>query len=374
MGRKNRHKHQATSMTIIKQPESPAPLPPSTLRFSPLAYLKLVFMRDKGPTEVGGMALTAVNDPFYIEDFIVLPQECTAAFCELKEIAAHLDRMADRNIEPARCCRIWIHTHPGDSATPSGTDEKTFAEEFGTCDYAVMFILAKGGATSCRCRINYDGKFCISSQLAVQFPSVVDAVMQLDVAPTILGEQWAKEYADNVKPRVYTTQHSTASWAEYNSGNSDYREICLPGQGNTTFNPNAMPGRKYTITKTGKPALYFRLATWKYTPIYRAWQDDKTHDPFAQWLADIVVGNMPEFEDSFMVDQDGEVRPYHNYSPNPKAKSNNGLFRQLNATPRTVGSGSLVVASRIPADVKDIEIVSKPGSVFNPDNPYDTGL
>src|SRR5262249_31482191 len=50
--------------------------------------------------------------------------------------------------------RIWIHTHPGDSPQPSGTDEKTFAQVFGHSDWALMFILARGGECYARLRYN----------------------------------------------------------------------------------------------------------------------------------------------------------------------------------------------------------------------------
>ena len=47
-----------------------------------------------------------------------------------------------------------MHTHPGDSASPSGTDEETFARCFGNSDWAIMFILARGGQTYARLALN----------------------------------------------------------------------------------------------------------------------------------------------------------------------------------------------------------------------------
>ena len=54
---------------------------------------------------------------------------------------------------PEQFARIWLHTHPGDSAEPSGIDEETFDRVFGRCDWAIMFILARGGQTYCRLRM-----------------------------------------------------------------------------------------------------------------------------------------------------------------------------------------------------------------------------
>ena len=47
------------------------------------------------------------------------------------------------------CIRI-----PGRSAEPSATDEATFSRVFGGADWAVMFILARGGQTYARLRCN----------------------------------------------------------------------------------------------------------------------------------------------------------------------------------------------------------------------------
>src|SRR5437870_2317239 len=86
------------------------------LTFAPLAWLKLQYLCHAGDTEVGG-------------------------FCEAS---------VDAGLTPDRFARVWLHTHPGSSVTPSGTDEDTFARVFGRCDWAVMFILGRTGRTSAR--------------------------------------------------------------------------------------------------------------------------------------------------------------------------------------------------------------------------------
>jgi hypothetical protein len=55
---------------------------------------------------------------------------------------------------PSRCGRVWIHTHPGTSPHPSFTDENTFERVFGTCDWALMAIVARNGSTYGRQRFN----------------------------------------------------------------------------------------------------------------------------------------------------------------------------------------------------------------------------
>lgn len=49
------------------------------LRFTPLAWAKLLFLRDQGPTEVGGFGLSAADDLLLIEDVRMVRQRCKSA-------------------------------------------------------------------------------------------------------------------------------------------------------------------------------------------------------------------------------------------------------------------------------------------------------
>jgi hypothetical protein len=124
------------------------------LRFSPTAWAKLLFVRDCGPTEVGGFAIASEADLLYVEDVRMVKQACTAISVAFDDaaVAEFFDAQIDVGRQPEQFGRIWIHTHPGVSAQPSHVDEETFRRVFGPCDWAVMFILARGGETYCRLR------------------------------------------------------------------------------------------------------------------------------------------------------------------------------------------------------------------------------
>ncbi|MCA9099133.1 MAG: hypothetical protein KDA36_12140, partial [Planctomycetaceae bacterium] len=62
-----------------------------------------------------------------------------------------------------------MHTHPGDSATPSFVDEETFAGKFSDPDWAIMGILARSGATYARLRWNAFPGFEIELQMEVDY-------------------------------------------------------------------------------------------------------------------------------------------------------------------------------------------------------------
>jgi hypothetical protein len=92
-----------------------------TLRFSPTAWAKLLYLRDLGDTEVGGFGVAAEDDLLYVEDFVLVKQSCTpVSVCfEDESVADYFDAQADLGRPPERCARIWLHTHPGRSPRPA---------------------------------------------------------------------------------------------------------------------------------------------------------------------------------------------------------------------------------------------------------------
>ena len=130
--------------------ESPA------LRLTPYAYAKLHFLCHLGQTEIGGFAISKENDLLLVEDLVLIKQTASTVSVEFEDeaVADFFDLQVDQGRRPEQFGRIWLHTHPGDCAIPSGTDEATFDRVFGHCDWAVMFILAREGQTYARLRFN----------------------------------------------------------------------------------------------------------------------------------------------------------------------------------------------------------------------------
>jgi proteasome lid subunit RPN8/RPN11 len=126
------------------------------LRFSPQAWGKLLYFRDRGPTEIGGFGITPADDLLYVQDFLTVKQAVTAASVSFDDaaVADFVDGQIDAGRKPGQVLRVWSHTHPGRSPHPSGTDEATFQRVFGQCDHAVMFIMARGGETYARLCFN----------------------------------------------------------------------------------------------------------------------------------------------------------------------------------------------------------------------------
>lgn len=164
------------------------------LVYSPLAWLKLQFLCHTGPTEVAGFGLSRPDDPLYLEDILVVRQRCTTVTVALDDaaVADLFDAMADAGMAPSRFARVWVHTHPGVSVTPSSTDEATFARAFGGCDWAVMAILGRTGRTSARLRFNIGPGGTIEIATAVDW-SAWPAVLPGRPLPERMAE-WQHEY------------------------------------------------------------------------------------------------------------------------------------------------------------------------------------
>ena len=89
--------------------------PRPALRFSPTAWAKLVCLRDCGPTEVGGFAISAADDLLAVDDVQMVRQTCTPVTVRFDDqsVADYFDRQIDAGLQPERFSRIWVHTHPG---------------------------------------------------------------------------------------------------------------------------------------------------------------------------------------------------------------------------------------------------------------------
>jgi proteasome lid subunit RPN8/RPN11 len=123
----------------------------------------------------------------------LIRQRTTVVSVEFEDeaVADFFDQQIDAGLLPERFFRIWIHTHPGNSADPSGTDEETFQRVFGGCDWAVMAILAKGGEAYARLR------FRAGPGGDVEIP------LRIDYAPPFPASDsasWEREYEQCVKP------------------------------------------------------------------------------------------------------------------------------------------------------------------------------
>ena len=164
------------------------------LLISPTAYSKMLYMLGAGNTEVGGFGIiTDPEDQFYIGDFQTVKQVCTAASVKFDDeaVADFVEDQIDLKREPWQVMRVWMHTHPGFSPTPSGTDEETFERAFGDPDWAIMLIISKDRKYYARLRMTLKS----GSNVEVPVEMRIDYTRDFQAADSAA---WRKEYNANI--------------------------------------------------------------------------------------------------------------------------------------------------------------------------------
>jgi hypothetical protein len=170
-----------------------------TLVFTWEAWAHWHWLCQHADIEVTARGETSVDAPLYVERLHVPLQQGTTV--HTYPCPKDIDRIRSAQLphKPAWLFdRIWLHTHPGNSATPSSTDEETLQAAFGTCPYSVMAILAKGGQRSCR--LTFAAAGGSSKEIAI----AVDQETILEFMPRAaeLYQQWLEEFNAKVSRYV----------------------------------------------------------------------------------------------------------------------------------------------------------------------------
>lgn len=225
------------------------------LIFSPLAYLKLQYMCQRGNTEVAGFGITLPSKPLYVDEFVTLPQVAGPASFQFEDGAQSDFMMAmfDRNpsVVPENSSRIWIHTHPGASPSPSSTDETTLDSDFADQDWVVMCIMARFGAWYSRLRMNTGPGADIVMPVEVDwkaFPSLEGTVdMTVEMA------NWEAEYMRNIRIRTYT--QATIVRHGYGQSPRDHWGPTAPSGNTIGFQATPARTTSHTPTESVAPGL-----------------------------------------------------------------------------------------------------------------------
>ncbi|HEV3146954.1 MAG TPA: hypothetical protein VGZ47_23905 [Gemmataceae bacterium] len=181
-------------------PLSPAIDRSPVLTFAPLAWLKLQYFCHFGDTEVGGFAISAPKNLLYIQDFRTVRQHTTSVSVRFEDaaVADFFDECVDRGLKVSQFARIWLHTHPGASAMPSGTDEETFSRVFGGCDWSLMFILSRTGQTYARLAFPAGPGGQMLLPVQVDWPAWPKTMTASDQPLAANVEQWRNEFTTNI--------------------------------------------------------------------------------------------------------------------------------------------------------------------------------
>ena len=133
-----------------------------SLTMTTSVWSRIMNSRNAAKTEIGFLGICEDPErPLHITDLYMPKQLCNSVHMDFDEndIAEHMMDMAELNILPSQCMRIWIHTHPGPSCEPSGEDRTTF-ESFIQGEWAVMAIVGTTNNLYAELGLNHPlGKF-----------------------------------------------------------------------------------------------------------------------------------------------------------------------------------------------------------------------
>jgi proteasome lid subunit RPN8/RPN11 len=184
-------KNKERKITIMKNKKINQRNQRPQLRFSPTAWAKLLFMRDMTDNEVAGFGITEADDLLLVKEFIIIKQQVTPVsfIFDDQAIGDFFEEQVDLGRKPEQFARIWLHSHPGNFPEPSSMDEKTFERVFGSCNWSIMFIVARSSNTYARLRFN------TGPGGELNIPVCVDYSRQFEAANF---ELWKEQYKANV--------------------------------------------------------------------------------------------------------------------------------------------------------------------------------
>ena len=219
-----------TTNTTVAIPQR---LPAAKLRFSPYAWAKLLYLRDAGNTEVGAFGIGMPDDPLAIIDVVTVKQKVSIATVEFDDesVADFFEDQVELGRKPHHFARVWLHTHPGNSTTPSYKDEETFDRVFGRCDWAIMAILGQDDSISSRLR------YSVGIKAEFEIPAAVDYSLPFGASDFAA---WEVEYKANVEKCYY----NTTKWVGYDGW-------CNPGRSGGSGWMGHMPGGLPTTWQGG---------------------------------------------------------------------------------------------------------------------------
>ena len=168
-----------------------------------MAWLKLLLFLHAGETEVGFFGICAEDDLLYVQDLAVPKQKVSAVTVSFDDqsVADHFEDCAEAGIQPSRCGRVWVHTHPGFSPNPSGVDEETFARVFGSCNWALLAIVARGGASYARLSFSAGPGGDVMIPMEVDWEALPQEIQNREGSLDELFGGWLDEYGSRIFPQ-----------------------------------------------------------------------------------------------------------------------------------------------------------------------------
>jgi proteasome lid subunit RPN8/RPN11 len=173
-----------------EEAELDLPTPKAEIIISGWAYYKMRYYANKYEVEVGGWGVApSAEEPLTVKDIALTKQESTPGSIDFDDegVVQFMEDMCDLGYKFDQFMRVWVHTHPGNSATPSSTDRETYQDLATTLPFVVMLIIAREGEVSAELGYTCAGVF-FSAKLPVKIDWTLDSWLE-----------WNKEFHEHVE-------------------------------------------------------------------------------------------------------------------------------------------------------------------------------
>ena len=161
--------------------------------------------------ECGGWGIAPACDrPLIVKDIALVKQVSSTASIDFEDegVVSYMEDMAELGYKFEQFMRVWVHTHPGNSAHPSPTDNDTFLDLAKTLPFVVMLIIARGGDLHAELGYFTAGHF-FSAEIPVEVDWRSDS-----------WKEWDDEYHDNVIVKKYGSRTTRSGFQGYTGGYS----------------------------------------------------------------------------------------------------------------------------------------------------------
>jgi proteasome lid subunit RPN8/RPN11 len=165
--------------------------------------------------ECGGWGIAPACDrPLIVKDIALIKQVSSTASIDFEDegVVSYMEDMAELGYNFPQFMRVWVHTHPGNSASPSPTDNDTFLDLAKTLPFVVMLIIARGGDTHAELGYFTAGHF-FSAEIPVEIDWRADS-----------WKEWDDEYHDNVIVKKYSARVQRGSGFQGGYSSTDWRD------------------------------------------------------------------------------------------------------------------------------------------------------
>lgn len=198
-----------------------APLVPNSLRFTPTAWAKLIYLRDRASVQVGAWGVSHAQDLLLIEDLRLVPQTSSQLEVILPEAPSLDDQPNGGGDSLQRTGRIWIQLHPEASSQPTVFDERTFERALGSADWGVLCIVARHETPNARLTFLIGPRascpLAVGLQFGEPFAATNEAAWEWEFQENVTVQSSYRAPAPSIGsvPPGITSWHSEEEWESH---------------------------------------------------------------------------------------------------------------------------------------------------------------